>query len=37
MPTPIKQMVGVRDYRTEAGSTLVNQLRRRCYIPIELP
>ena len=24
-------------YRTEAGSTLVNQLRRRCYIPIELP
>mgnify|MGYP006889439004 FL=1 len=24
-------------YRTEAGSALVNQLRRRCYIPIELP
>jgi len=24
-------------YRGEAGSTLVNQLRRRCYIPIELP
>jgi len=24
-------------YRREAGSTLVNQLRRRCYIPIELP
>ena len=24
-------------YRTEAGSTLVNKLRRRCYIPIELP
>ena len=24
-------------YRTEAGSILVNQLRRRCYIPIELP
>ena len=23
--------------RTEAGSALVNQLRRRCYIPIELP
>ena len=24
-------------YRTEAGSELVNTLRRRCYIPIELP
>ena len=24
-------------YRGEAGSTLVNRLRRRCYIPIELP
>ena len=24
-------------YRTEAGSALVNQLRRRCYSPIELP
>ena len=24
-------------YSTEAGSALVNQLRRRCYIPIELP
>ena len=24
-------------YRGEAGSSLVNQLRRRCYIPIELP
>ena len=24
-------------YREEAGSTLVNRLRRRCYIPIELP
>ena len=24
-------------YRTEAGSALVNMLRRRCYIPIELP
>ena len=24
-------------YRSEAGSALVNQLRRRCYIPIELP
>ncbi|WP_413296386.1 hypothetical protein [Synechococcus sp. MIT S9452] len=24
-------------YRTEAGSALVNTLRRRCYIPIELP
>ena len=24
-------------FRTEAGSALVNQLRRRCYIPIELP
>ena len=24
-------------YRTEAGSALVNRLRRRCYIPIELP
>ena len=24
-------------YRAEAGSALVNQLRRRCYIPIELP
>ena len=23
-------------YRSEAGSALVNQLRRRCYIPIEL-
>ena len=24
-------------YRGETGSTLVNRLRRRCYIPIELP
>ena len=24
-------------YRSEAGSALVNQLRRRCYIPIGLP
>ena len=24
-------------YRGEAGTTLVNQLRRRCYIPVDLP
>ena len=24
-------------YRGEAGSALVNQLRRRCYIPVDLP
>ena len=26
-----------KKYRSEAGSAVVNQLRRRCYIPIELP